>query len=319
MQTLTAVMLLPTVPWSLRTRCCRLIRTIYVDCDSFHHLNVNIHTHTHVWSGLSHLNSSEAIEGSSFAGFQDERTHVRELKNLLVALLREDRDEGSFESVDFPKHGKQFLLRKMSSMSSWTGENMSAMKGTDGSDIYRDKSEAAKKTSSFQAEFVTEIAKTIGKLLDFGFFYYLDHKTGQQMLDMPGVRECLIVLLNVLDSRRVPLGQEGSSQGKDTRDSRSLVSEALNQSFLSDAHGMLHKRNVEILLLCNRFLDFTLADTSAKVVGAWEALLSDTLKCPDLPTGMRTCTCTHVRENTLLHTRTHACIHVSQPSTPVRA
>jgi hypothetical protein len=296
MPTLIAVMRLPTVPWSLRSRCCRLIRTIYVDCDPFHQLNVNIHTH--VWSGLSHLNSSDdCIEGSSSTGVSDERTQqVRELKNLLVALLCEDRDEDSFEFVDFAKQGKTNLLKQMSSISSWTGEV----------GLAPNKSEAAKIASSFQQEFVTEIAKTIGTLLDFGFFHSLDPKTGQQMLNIQDLRDCMKVLLNVLDSRRVPLEQVGSSQGKDNRDSKSLVSQALNQSFLSDEHGMLNKRNVEILLLCNSFMDFTLADTSAKVVGAWEALLSDTLKCPDLPTGMRTYTYTYLRENTLFHTYAHA-------------
>ena len=292
MPTLAAVMRLPTVPWSLRTRCCRLIRTIYVDCDPFHPLTVNIHTH--VWSGLSHLNSSEdGVEGSSFAGVSEERTQVCELKNLLVALLCEDRDEDSFGFVDFAKEGNRILLKKMSSISSWTGELGLAPKGApspSGSDIYRNKSEASKNASSFQQEFVTEIAKTIGKLLDFGFFHSLDPKTGQHMLNIQDLRECMKVLLNVLDSRRVPLEQVGSSQGQDNWDSKPLVSQALNQSFLSNEHGMLNKRNVEILLLCNSLMDFTLADTSAKVVEAWEALLIDTLKCPDLPTGMRTCT-----------------------------
>ena len=230
---------------------------------------------------------------------------MREFKNLLVALLCEDRDEGGFEFVDFAKQGKNNLMKQMSSIASWTGEVGLAPKGSDGSDIYRNNSEAAKIASSFQQEFVTEIAKTIGKLLDFGFFHSLDPKTGQQMLNIQDLRECMKVLLNVLDSRRVPLEQVGSSQGKDNRDSKSLVSQALNQSFLSDEHGMLNKRNVEILLLCNSFVDFMLADTSAKVVGAWEALLSDTLKCPDLPTGMRTCTCTYVKIHSFTHTSMH--------------
>ena len=144
-------------------------------------------------------------------------------------------------------------------------------------------------SNDFQEEFVTEIVKTMGELLHFGFFHSFDALTGQQMLDITELRDdVMTVLLNVLDTRHIS-SKKGAS--------------ALNQSFRPDENSVTDKRNVEVLMLCNRFMDFTLADAAAKVVCAWEALLSDHLECPDLSTGMR---------SARTHTRAHIHLQIQE-------
>jgi hypothetical protein len=126
------------IPWSMRTRCCKLLCAMYVDRDPFHQLLANIHTH--VWSGLNQ-SSSNGVQGSVLG---DAATQVRRLKAILVSLLHQD-DVGNAE------HNPARTLSGASVTASKTAKKLD------------------RGVQLFQDEFRAEIIRTLSELLKLVF------------------------------------------------------------------------------------------------------------------------------------------------------
>jgi len=140
--TLTAIMRTPDVPFSLRTRCCRLLCAMYVDRDPHHELSATLHAHT--WSCLNQTTS----------GVPPQAMQVNGLKDLLVSILHQGNldDDGSTSAGVNP--------------------------GEEGADV--DFSKRAAKHSTevefrrarpFKDEFRAEIVKTLSELLKLVLTY----------------------------------------------------------------------------------------------------------------------------------------------------
>jgi len=270
-----------TVPFSFRTRCCRLIRAMYVDRDPFHHLSAMIHTH--VWTGLNQ-SFSNGVQGC-LPGQGDTTAKVRELKAVLLSLLQQGNSietPGSASadaSTDLSDRG----ITRAASIRSRTVRGVSV---------------SLQRERLFFDEFLAEIIETLGALLKFGFFHSYNDEKGQQTLEICEMQGVVKVLILVLDTRRENLQKQTSSSSSS---SSAAHKEAPNnkkrgnlenqdkgyfRSYIPDEITIVDKRNIEVLKLCNSFMDYCLSDATSKVVAAWENLLSDVLECPDQRTAL---------------------------------
>lgn len=100
-ESLLKLMCTRTVPFSLRNRCCRLIRALHIDRDPFVPLLAPFMTH--VWSGSKQPYSKAVLD--IFSSLQDSAVHRHNLKMLLIDLMIEE----NLKSDACENRGRMFL------------------------------------------------------------------------------------------------------------------------------------------------------------------------------------------------------------------
>ena len=280
-ESLLSAMSAPNMPWSFRTRCCRLIRALYVDRDPF--LSINISNPTCVWSGL-HSGKSTGFHRLPSSG--PSSNDVKSLKPVLVSMLktcvpvhrlqnREQRSKvGSLTDFNglFGSEAAEPLDSQSESMCSLIGKQSLAWAKFGKDRFFRD-------------EFLVEIVKTLSMLLDFGFFHKVDEQSVQVTFEVAQVREVLQALIELLDSRHQCLNSKPDDSDKhrenrSKKPSLSSVEKRYFQTMVPDKH-IIDKRNVEILKLCTCFMDCVVSDGTAKVVQHFETIMREKVNCPD--------------------------------------